>query len=486
MNVIICHGKVNGKVLAPSSKSLTHRAIVLATLAQGESVLTNILYADDTQATLDACRGFGASIKQEELKLVVQGTGGTLCIPSRPLECGLSGTTLRFALALAALAPGKTIITGGVRLLERPLRPLYDALQTLGAEVTQEPKRITVRGGALHSGMVRLPGNISSQFVSALFMIAPFLPQRMTVAVDEPIYSRPYIDLTIALMKEFGVAVEQKGNQFTVEPGQSYRARRYAIEGDYSSAQYWFAAAAVTRGEVRVLGLAPESVQGDRKMLDILRSVGCEVSFERDAVVVRGAKSVKPFSVDGRDVPDLVPTLAVLAAVSPGINLITHIGHLRGKESDRLAATAEELAKMGVSAEVNGDSLKIHGGKLKGAVINPHGDHRMAMAFAVAGLAAVGETVIQDAEVVSKSYPGFWDDLEKLGVELRKEAVICSVSHNFLLRNSVDRSGCQMTEHASPPPARRGAPPRRRNSPLAKPCLRRLRRVPSLPTLTLG
>ncbi len=141
---------------------------------------------------------------------------------------------------------------------------------------------------------------------------------------------------------------------------------------------------------------------------------------------------------------------------------------------------------MGVSAEVNGDSLKIHGGKLKGAVINPHGDHRMAMAFAVAGLAAVGETVIQDAEVVSKSYPGFWDDLEKLGVELRKEAVICSVSHNFLLRNSVDRSGCQMTEHASPPPARRGAPPRRRNSPPAKPCLRRLRRVPSLPTLTLG
>ncbi|MFA4872617.1 MAG: 3-phosphoshikimate 1-carboxyvinyltransferase [Patescibacteria group bacterium] len=419
MQVTVIPGKIEGVVVTPPSKSITHRAIVLATLAKGESVLTNILYADDTEATMDACRGFGASIKQEELKLVVQGTGGTLCIPSRPLECGLSGTTLRFALALAALAPGETIITGGVRLLERPLQPLYDALQTLGAEVTQEPKRITVRGGALQGGKVRLPGNVSSQFVSALLMIAPFLPQGMTIAVEEPIYSRPYIDLTIALLKELGVAVEQKGNQFTVEPGQSYRARRYAIEGDYSSAQYWFAAAAVTRGEVKVLGLAPESVQGDRKVLDILRSVGCEVKYERNAVVVRGAKSVKPFSVDGCDVPDLVPTLAVLAAVAPGMSVITHIGHLRGKESDRLAAPAEELAKMGIRAEVNGDSLKIHGGKLKGAVIDPHGDHRMAMAFAVAGLAADGETVIQDAEVVSKSYPGFW---EALGMLIGKHA----------------------------------------------------------------
>ena len=436
MNIVIRQGKVKGMVMAPPSKSLTHRAIALATLAQGESVLTNVLYADDTKATMDACRSFGALIKQEESKLVVQGTGGTLRVPSRSLECGLSGATLRFALALAALAPGETTLTGSARLLERPLQPLYDALQTLGAEVTQGPQRITVRGGAAKGGKVRLPGNISSQFVSALLMIAPFMLDGMTIAVEESIYSRPYIDLTIALMKEFGVAVEQKGSQFTVEPGQSYRARRYTVEGDYSSAQYWFAAAAVTRGEVKVLGLAPESVQGDRKMLDILRSAGCEVNIERDAVVARGAKSVKPFSVDGRDIPDLVPTLAVLAAVARGMSVITHIGHLRGKESDRLAAPAEELAKMGIRAEADGDSLKIYGGSLRGVVIDPHGDHRMAMAFAVAGLAAEGETVIQDAEVVSKSYPGFWDNLEKLGVVLRREAVIRSVSRNFLLRNS--------------------------------------------------
>jgi 3-phosphoshikimate 1-carboxyvinyltransferase len=187
------------------------------------------------------------------------------------------------------------------------------------------------------------------------------------------------------------------------------------VEGDYSSAQYWFTAAAVTGSEVSVGGLNLDSEQGDKRLLDILKETGSEVRMDNGTITVHGGKSLKPFSVDGRDIPDLVPTLAVIAAVGNGVSEITNIGHLRGKESDRLAVPVEELGKMGIRVEIKGDALRIYGGQLKGAVINPHGDHRIAMAFAIAGLVAEGETIIQGAEVVSKSYPEFWDDLKKLG-----------------------------------------------------------------------
>lgn len=415
MKVHIQHGTVAGTIVAPPSKSVTHRAVALASLARGESIIENCLLSDDTRATIEACKSFGAEITKEGNILKIKGTGGTFHVSPHPIDCGLSGTTLRFTLALAALTQGETTLTGERRLFERPLRPLVDALGVIGANVTHEGNIIRVKGRNLKGGDVALPGNVSSQFISALLMIAPFVPKGLSIAVEEPFYSRPYVDLTIDGMRAFGVEVTVQGNRFSLIPRQTYKARAYTVEGDYSSAQYWFAAAAITGGEVRVEGLNPDSRQGDKKLLDILREIGNEIRVDDGVIAVRGGKSLKPFSVDGRDIPDLVPALAVLAAVGNGVSEITNISHLSGKESDRLAAPVEELKKMGIRAEIKNNALRIHGGTLKGAVINPHGDHRFAMAFAVAGTVAEGETVIQDAEAVSKSYPGFWDDFERLG-----------------------------------------------------------------------
>ncbi|MEW6610703.1 MAG: 3-phosphoshikimate 1-carboxyvinyltransferase [Patescibacteria group bacterium] len=414
MNIHILPGKVNGTLIAPPSKSCTHRAVILATLAEGESVIENCLLADDTRMTIEACAHFGTEIASEGNKSTIRGVNGLLHVPSHPIDCGFSGTTLRFMLALAAMAPGETVLTGSARLMGRPLKPLLNALEAIGGRFMMNETNISISGKRLKGGRVMLPGDVSSQFVSALLMIAPFTQESILITVEEPFYSRPYVDLTIVLMHEFGVDVVVQDNRFTVEPGQDYRARVYTIEGDYSSAQYWFAAAAMTGGEVKVEGLNPHSHQGDKRLLNILHNIGCVIKIGSDAITVQGRKLLKPFSVDGRDIPDLVPTLAVLAAAAQGISSITHVGHLRGKESDRLSVPVEELKKMGIKVEIVNNSLRIRGGQLKGAVIDPHGDHRIAMAFAVAGLAAEGETVITDAEVVSKSYPGFWNDFKKI------------------------------------------------------------------------
>ena len=414
MNVNIKPAQINGSIIVPSSKSLTHRAIILATLADGESVIENPLIADDTNITLEACREFGADIMVEKNKLVIRGTGGKLKIPLKPIDCGFSGTSLRLLTAVAALASGKVTLTGGVRLMERPMEPLLKALRQLGTRAQSEGRHLVVEGGGLRGGRLAISGEASSQFISALFMVASYANKEVIIKLIGDVRSRPYIDLTLDVMRTFGGQVGEKGNNEYIVSPHIYCATHYQIEGDWSAAQYWVAAAVVTGGSVTLQGMKGDSRQGDKMILEVAEKMGCLVQIKDGHIMVTGPKKLSSIVIDGGDVPDLAPTIAVMAAFADGESKIINIAHLRAKESDRLAVPVMELAKMGIRAEANDDSLIVYGGKPKGAVIDTHNDHRIAMAFGVAGLGAEGEMVIEGAEAVSKSYPQFWDDFKHL------------------------------------------------------------------------
>lgn len=445
-------GPVVGRVRVPSSKSLTNRALVLAALARGRSHLERPLISDDTERLIGALEAMGIEIERVrraggeessgEIDVVIEGRGGGFVTPRQALDVGGSGTAMRFLTALAALVPGEVVIDGGARMRERPIGPLIEALRALGvpAESIAGNGRppVRVRGGRLAGGSVRVPGDVSSQFVSALLMIAPFAEGGVVVEVAPPVVSRPYIDLTVDLMKHFGAS--PPGVETTVEGGlrytfgargdgvtAPYRGALYRVLPDASSAAYFFGAAAITGGRVLVEEMDPADGQADTRLLRALPDLGCEVLVAPEGATVAGPSSrpLASFDLDMGDAPDLVPMLAVLALFADGPCVIRGAANLRLKESDRIHALATEIARLGAAAEERPDGLRIVPGPLRPARIETYDDHRIAMAFAIAGLATTGVTITNPG-CVAKSFPEFWSTLSRLapgsGVSLRESS----------------------------------------------------------------
>ncbi len=427
MRLKITPSTVGGMVSAPPSKSYTHRALILGALAHGETVIENFLRSDDTRHTIDACRSLGVDIQSDAESLRIIGTGGRF--PAKPeaqrIFVGNSGSTIRMAASLAALAPARVIFGGEARLRERPVGDLLSALKSLGVQARSVEREgyppVEVRGGRLLGGEVSVSGMASSQHISSLLMVAPYAESQVSIKIVDGLRSRPYVDVTIDAMRQFGVEVENRNyEEFVVNGGQGYKGRHYRVEGDYSSAAYFFAMAAIGQGAVTVDNLNADSVQGDRHFLDILPEMGCSVSYHGGQVEVTRENELVGVTTDMGNYPDIVQPLAVVAAYARGKAKITNIGHLIYKETDRINDTAAELGKMGIKVDVTGDTMSIDGGKPQGADIEAHGDHRMAMSFAVAALFADGETTIDGAESVAKSYPGFFANLAKIGASVQE------------------------------------------------------------------
>lgn len=410
---------IRAAIQAPGSKSYTQRTLILAALARGESTLENALDAEDTAHLIAALRSLGAGIRREREKLIVTGTDGAVTPPDRAIFLGNNGTAMRLLTGVVTLGTGTFTLTGDRRLCERPLGPLLMALKTLGCDSETAGNRgfppVTIRGRGRAGGRVVLKDLDSSQYVSSLLISAPYASSDTTLVLEGRIPSLPYVEVTLEAMRQFGVTVRRdEPHTFVIPHGRRYAGRRIRVEGDVSSASYFFLAAALTGGTVRVGDINPRTRQGDIGLLRILEELGCTVRREENAVAVTGgilAPGDRTFDLGA--MPDMVPTLAILAALRPGRTAITGASHLRVKESDRLAALAAELRKTGIAAAETADGLVITGGQPRGAEIETYDDHRIAMSFAVLGLAAPG-MVIRNERCVGKSFPRFWETLEGL------------------------------------------------------------------------
>jgi 3-phosphoshikimate 1-carboxyvinyltransferase len=422
----ITPSSITGEVIAPPSKSYTHRAVIAASLAAGESIIEDPLLSDDTLYTIEACRSLGADIRIEDDQLIISGTGGQIKVaPGRErIFAGNSGSTTRLVAPLAALSRTGVILDGDSRLRQRPVGDLLSALENLGASARSLANNgcppVEIRGGSLSGGEVAVSGGVSSQHISGLLLVAPCLENGLIIRVSG-LRSRPYLDITLDVMREFGVEVLNKDyKELKIKAGHIYKGRHYRIEGDCSSAAYFLAAGAIGGGPVTVKNLKSNSVQGDKYLLNILSTMGCSVKQPKERVTVSRDDGLKGVSLDMGDYPDLVPTVAIIAAYARGKTEMTNIGHLKFKESDRLSDTAAELAKMGIKTEVNDNTMIVHGGRPQGAELEAHNDHRLAMSLSIAALFASGSSVISGAESVSKSYPGFFTDLAGLGAKIEE------------------------------------------------------------------
>lgn len=414
-------GSLQATVKVPGSKSYTQRGLVIAALAEGKSFLQNALISEDTRYLMEALRSLGTGILISGEDLIVTGTGGCIGNQHRDIFLGNNGTALRFLTSLVALGRGEYVLTGDSRLCERPVKPLLEALKALGVSAHSGKgdgyPPVVIEANGIRGGSVTLIDVESSQYVSSLLISAPYSEGDVSIQLKGRTVSLPYVDLTIEVMELFGVEVtgREKGNYY-VKCGQRYVGQRYRVEGDVSSASYFFLAAALCGGRVRVLNINPHSQQGDMKFLRIMEDLGCSVLWGDMWVEVSGGKlRGGEYVADMADMPDMVPTMAVLSAFRPGRTVITNVSHLRLKESNRIAAPVNELRRMGIVAEETDDGLIITGGKPHGAEIETYNDHRIAMSFAVAGL-AIPRIRIKNSACVNKSFPGFWDELKKLSV----------------------------------------------------------------------
>jgi 3-phosphoshikimate 1-carboxyvinyltransferase len=418
MKVKVRKSEVEGRVGAPSSKSMTHRALICSALAAGESMIRSPLISNDTHSTLRVLRGLGLEVSEGPGFWEVH--GGTLREPDSDLFCGESGTTLRLVTAVCSLTHGECKLTGGPSLSRRPVEPLLEGLGQLGVDCESAggfpPVKVRGRGG-IRNGDVEMRGDISSQFVSAILLVAPFGGCATRIRLTTPLESRPYVRMTMDVQRMFGVEIQASDDMrdYRVE-GQAYRPADMVVEGDWSSAAYLLAAGALAGG-VTVENLSPGSGQADAAIIDILEGMGAQLKRRGSSFSVEKTE-LRAVEADLSDSPDLFPVTASLCSAASGKSVLRGLRRLRFKESDRVAAMVEGLGKMGVKTAREGDSLMIEGGRLKGGVIDPRNDHRIAMALSILGLVAEGWTTILDAGCVSKSYPGFWEDIIRIGAEI--------------------------------------------------------------------
>ena len=422
MNIVLPKMKDCGfRVTAPPSKSYTHRALIIAAIADGTSEIKSPLDSGDTRVTVRALRALGTDISERPGLLRVRGCSGDFpCKDPVTLEMENSGTSFRLLTAAALLCPQPVIITGSPRMHERPVGYLVDALNSIGGRIrylgTVNYPPVLVEG-TIRGGDVSIPGTISSQFISALMIPAPYAESDVDVTVTGDVASRSYLDITAECMEIFGVRPERLGyHRFMIRSGTGYKGRNYTIEGDYSSASYFFAIAAVTGGMVEVTNLNPASVQGDRMFVEALGRMGCRVTYQADTVRVERTGDLTGITIDMSSSPDTVQTLCMVAAMASSPSRITGISHLKYKESDRLKATADLLNGLGGNAHMTGDGIIINPVPLHGGTIDPGDDHRTAMSAAVLALTR-GDITIRNAECVDKSFPDFFNIVRGIAPE---------------------------------------------------------------------
>ncbi|WP_137289922.1 3-phosphoshikimate 1-carboxyvinyltransferase [Natronorubrum halophilum] len=430
MNVTITPSSVEGSARAPPSKSYTHRAILAAGYANRTTVRDG-LWSADTRATARAVELFGGDVeRREDGTLEIDGFDGRSNVPADVIDCGNSGTTMRLVTATAALADGTSVLTGDESLRSRPQGPLLEAITDLGGDAFstrgngQAPLVVT---GPLAGGEVSIPGDVSSQYITALLMAGAVTDEGIDVVLETELKSAPYVDVTLEVLADFGVDARQTEDGFAVDGGQSYEpvGGEYAVPGDFSSISYPLAAGAIAGAdgeEVRIEGANP-SAQGDTAIVDIVDRMGADVEWNREAGVIEVSRApLSGIEVSVEDTPDLLPTIATLGAVADGDTHITNAEHVRYKETDRVSAMAEELGKMGVETTEERDSLTVHGddSSLSGATVRGRNDHRIIMALALAGLVADGETTVEGADHVDVSFPGFFGMLEELGANVTR------------------------------------------------------------------
>jgi 3-phosphoshikimate 1-carboxyvinyltransferase len=407
-------GPIDAIVPLPGSKSYSNRALLIAALAEGRSEISRALFSDDTRYMHGALQALGIAIAADEAgeRYTVTGAGGVIPATAAELYTGNAGTAARFLTAAVALGHGRYVVDGSERMRQRPIQPLIDGLRQLGVEARTAFDNgcppVIVQADGVPGGRTRVRGDISSQYISALLLAAPYAARGIELEIEGELVSAPYIEMTLDIMATFGVRAERDGEgRFMVPPGQRYRGRAYAVEPDASAASYFFAAAAVTGGRVRVPHLGRHSAQGDLGLLDVLERMGCTVTREDDAIALRGPRQLHAVEADFTRMGDVATTLLAIAPFADGPVTVHGIAQTHYEESDRPVAAATELRRMGIAVDETWDSLTVHPGAPQPATIETYDDHRMAMSFAITGLRAPGIRIANPA-CVGKTFPGYF------------------------------------------------------------------------------
>ena len=405
---------INGSIRVPGSKSITNRAILIASLAEGTSLLKNVLHSDDTHYMKEAWIHLGAEFRDDGETLIVKGCGGKLKPFSQEIYIGNAGTAARFLTASLTLGSGEYTLTGNKRMQKRPIKDLVKALNQLGGQVQDIHQTgcppIKISASALAGGTATIPGEKSSQYISAVMLAAPFAKSSTTIEIEGNLVSRTYVEMTQKVMADFDVdCAWHSSNSIIIKANQCYRAKEYEIEADASSASYFLGMAAVTGGVITVHGINEDSTQGDIKLIEILEKMGCRTTHTNTSITLKGGE-LKGIDVDMNTMSDVAPTLAAVSLFADGQTTIRNVENMRIKECDRISALAKELKKLGTKVEEFPDGLKIWGGgKYHGATIDTYDDHRIAMSMALTGLRIPG-VKIQNPHCVSKTYPDFFRD----------------------------------------------------------------------------
>jgi 3-phosphoshikimate 1-carboxyvinyltransferase len=414
---------LHGKVEAPGSKAYTHRALLASLLSEGESVIEGALHCDDTQRTLDGIQRLGAKVLVKKTRTISSGVRRPIT-SNRPIDCGESGSTLRFLTAISSTSLRTVRLRGSRRLATRPLEPLVKAVNVLGASARAIPDanglEVLTRG-PLRGGEVTVRGDISSQFISGLLFAAPLAIRDVTINVEGSLESRPYVDMSIDVLRKHGIFIDASDEKFKIPAPQKFVPASHEVPGDFSSAAFLIAAAGTAGDEITISGLGSYQLEPDSAILKIAPEIGIEIQQNGNALTIE-KRELDGFEFDASDNPDLVLPLETIGCFANGSSEIRGVKRLAYKESNRLQTLPMELEKMGAKIRVEEDLIKIDGNKeLIGAEFDSHSDHRVAMACAAASLGARGESMIQNSEAVSKSYPEFFQDLARLGVQLNVE-----------------------------------------------------------------
>ncbi|MEM3065206.1 MAG: 3-phosphoshikimate 1-carboxyvinyltransferase [Candidatus Nitrosotenuis sp.] len=419
MNCRVGQSKLSGTISCPPNKSYTHRAIFLASLVNGKSLIKNALRSRDTNATIEICKSFGAEIQEAANTLKVRGID-KFDDTDLMLDASNSGTTIRIAAAISSLRQAKTVLTGDESLKKRPMRPLLDALESLGAKCSSNDGKppLTIVGPA-KGGEITIPGNVSSQFISALLIAGPLMEKGITINISSELVSKPYLDATIAAMKKFGVEVQEvvPYKKYSIAP-QEYKHTTMTVPSDFSSVALLLSAAVLVGSDLTVKVSIGDLAQGDEAIIDILGKLGADVSLNNNAIRVKTPEKLAGGKFDLADTPDLLPPLSILALKCESPLELYNVKHARFKETDRIAILARELKKLGLQIQEKEDGMILNPTKeLRSASLDPEEDHRLFMAFCIAAM-YVGNCTVSDPESVDVSYPSFIEDMRRVGAKI--------------------------------------------------------------------
>ena len=416
MNCKIQKSKLKGQIVCPANKSYTHRAIFLAALSDGKSIVKKILRSNDTIATINACRGFGIEVEEMENNVTIKNTIDST-VQNSMINAENSGTTIRIAIAIAALSGGNTRLTGDDSLRKRPMQPILDALETMGVETESEDGKPPINiKGKINGKEISIKGDISSQFISALLIIAPRLPEGLIVNIEGELVSKPYVDLTIAIMKKFGVEVkiEEEYKRYNVSH-QIYKPTTFSIPSDFSNLALLLAANVLLDDGLNIEISLGDMPQGDEAIVDILEKLGVNVRLEEEMITTESPELLNGGKFDLSNTPDLLPAIAILALKSEKPIEMFNVKHARYKETDRIAILSRELKKIGLDVEEKEDGMIVRkSGELHPAELNSENDHRMFMAFSIVGM-FIGDCTVSDPDAVKVSYPEFIEDMKNVG-----------------------------------------------------------------------